>query len=106
MLKSFAAGPPTWGAAPRPYWGPAVPRPRLFRIGLLALLSPLQIVGRRGSGSLPSTIAPSPTITGKFTMTSVVGWLVGCSGFNGPLKQYFSLYRAASQREGERGKKR
>ena len=24
-------------------------------------------------------------------------------GFNGPLRQYFSLYRAASQREGERG---
>ena len=32
----------------------------------------------------------------------VVGWLVGCFGLNGPLKQYFSLYRAVSQREGER----
>ena len=31
-------------------------------------------------------------------------WLVGCFGFNGPLRQYFSLYRAVSQREGERGK--
>ena len=31
-------------------------------------------------------------------------WLVGF-GFNGPLRQYFSLYRAVSQREGERGKK-
>ena len=30
------------------------------------------------------------------------GWLVGCFGFNGPLRQYFSLYRAVSQREGER----
>ena len=30
------------------------------------------------------------------------GWLVGCFGFNGPLRQYFSLYRAISQREGER----
>ena len=29
--------------------------------------------------------------------------LVGCSGFNGPLRQYFSLYRAVSQREGEGG---
>ena len=27
------------------------------------------------------------------------GWLVGF-GFNGPLRQYFSLYRAVSQREG------
>ena len=33
------------------------------------------------------------------------GWLVGCFGFNGPLRQYFSLYRAVSQREGEREKK-
>ena len=36
---------------------------------------------------------------------SRLGWLVGCFGFNGPLRQYFSLYRAVSQREGERGKK-
>ena len=28
-------------------------------------------------------------------------WLVGCFGFNGTLRQYFSLYRAVSQREGE-----
>ena len=28
--------------------------------------------------------------------------LVGCFGFNGPLRQYFSLYRAVYQREGER----
>ena len=32
--------------------------------------------------------------------------MVGCFGFNGPLRQYFSLYRAVSQREGERGEKR
>ena len=30
-----------------------------------------------------------------------LSWLVGCFGFNGPLRQYFSLYRAVSQREGE-----
>ena len=35
----------------------------------------------------------------------VLSWLVGCFGFNGPLRQYFSLYRAVSQREGERGEK-
>ena len=33
------------------------------------------------------------------------GWLVGCFGFNGPLRQYFSLYRAVSQREGEGGER-
>ena len=39
-------------------------------------------------------------------MNSISGWLVGwLFGFNGPLRQYFSLYRAVSQREGERGKK-
>ena len=37
--------------------------------------------------------------------TAEIGWLVGCFGFNGPLRQYFSLYRAVSQREGERGEK-
>ena len=36
---------------------------------------------------------------------SAHGWLVGCSGFNGPLRQYFSLYRAVSQRGGERREK-
>ena len=36
----------------------------------------------------------------------LVGWLVGCSGFNGPLRQYFSPYRAVSQREGERKEKK
>ena len=35
---------------------------------------------------------------------AIFGWLVGL-GFNDPLRQYFSLYRAVSQREGERGKK-
>ena len=29
-------------------------------------------------------------------------WMVGCFGLNGPLRQYFSLYRAVSQGEGER----
>ena len=31
--------------------------------------------------------------------------LVGCFGLNGPLRQYFSLCRAVSQREGDRGEK-
>ena len=33
--------------------------------------------------------------------TVLVGWLVGCFGFYGPLKQYFSLCQAVSLREGE-----
>ena len=31
--------------------------------------------------------------------------LVACFGFNDPLRQYFSLYRVVSQREGEREEK-
>ena len=31
-----------------------------------------------------------------------VCWLVGCFRLNSPLRQYFSLYRAVSQRGGER----
>ena len=26
-------------------------------------------------------------------------WLVGCFGFNGPLRQYFSLYRTVTKKE-------
>ena len=37
-------------------------------------------------------------------MGSRIFWLVGF-GFNGPLRQYFSLYRAVSQRAGERGER-
>ena len=58
-----------------------------------------------------SAAGPCPTViqiagrpvTGSRRMK--VGWLVGCFGFNGPLRQYFSLYRAVSQREGDRGEK-
>ena len=39
------------------------------------------------------------------TYLDLVGSLVRWFGFNGPLRQYFSLYRAVSQREGERGEK-
>ena len=34
-----------------------------------------------------------------------VDWLVDCFGFSGPLRQYFSLYRAVSQREVQRGER-
>ena len=36
---------------------------------------------------------------------NLVTLVVGCFVFNGPLRQYFSLYRAVSQREGDRGEK-
>ena len=60
-----------------------------------------------------STIGPCPTviknvgIPGFFENASarVFDWLVGCLGLNDPFRQYFSLYRAVSQREGERGER-
>ena len=62
------------------------PAPTVSAIGPCPTIT--QIVGRPGTGSFPRI------------------WLVGCFGFSGPLRQYFSLYRAVSQREGERGEKR
>ena len=95
----------------------------------------ITIVGRPGTGSLPSTIAPpdhpppppkrrslvkkkvrkhkiktkgllpskrsrKPLKKRKhITRQKKIGWFAGCFGFNGPLRQYFSLYRAVSQRE-------
>ena len=44
---------------------------------------------------IASAVGPCPTLI----------WLVGCFGLNGPLRQYFSLYRAVSQRQGERKEK-
>ena len=35
-------------------------------------------------------------------MSAEAGWLSGCLGFNGPLRQYISLYQAISHREGDR----
>ena len=52
------------------------------------------------SGALPIALRGP-----AFSFTDDDGWLVGCFGFNGPLRQYFSLYRAVSQTEGEREEK-
>ena len=41
----------------------------------------------------------------SFFPQDVLDGLVGCLGLSGPLRQYFSLYRAVSQREGERKNK-
>ena len=43
--------------------------------------------------------------TSEYSQKWTGDWLVGCFGCNGPLKQYFSLYRAVSLREGERERK-
>ena len=45
----------------------------------------------------------SESLPGAYaSVVAYLDWLVGCFGLNGPLIQYFSLYQAVSQREGER----
>ena len=44
----------------------------------------------------PEFVCPFGRIEKDVRMSS---WLVGCFGFNGPLRQYFSLYRTISQRD-------
>ena len=65
-----------------------------------------EVLGNRLGGlSLPRKSVVRLTDRPDMTLDVYRGrWLVGF-GFNGPLRQYFSLYRAVSQREGERGKK-
>ena len=46
-----------------------------------------------------------PLYIDLYSFNLMAGWLVGCFGFNGALRQYFSPYRAVSQREGERGER-
>ena len=50
-----------------------------------------------------------PMVLGKLSVPVRLVYLeiclVGCFRLSGPLRQYFSLYRAVSQREGESGEK-
>ena len=41
----------------------------------------------------------------RFEKITLFHCMIGCFGRNGHLKQYFSLYRVDSQREGERRQK-
>ena len=54
----------------------------------------------------PPPILHWECLVGYHSCPMWIDWLVGCFGFNGPLRQYFSLYRAVSQREGEIEEKR
>ena len=52
-----------------------------------------------------ASIAQTPLEPIEKLFETGVGWLVGYFGLNSPLRQYFSLHRAVSQREGEKGEK-
>ena len=58
-------------------------------------------------GLLATNSVPAPRKYKERSLknSGLVGGLVGCFRFNCPLRQYFSLYRAVFQREGERGEK-
>ena len=55
---------------------------------------------------LTTSLMSYPASSSSGHKNTQINWLVGCFGFNGPLRQYFSLYRAVSQREGEKKEKR
>ena len=63
---------------------------------------PTELAVGGGGGCLDSLLSSilSFLFLPVWETADIVGWLVGCFGFNGPLRQYFSLYRAVSQREG------
>ena len=50
-------------------------------------------------------VSSAPVLFIFWVIHVMVGWLVGCFGFNDPLRQYFSLYRAVSLRKREREEK-
>ena len=70
-----------------------------------------KLIGAFGSGELksiekvPLLLSLNSIFAHYLVRSGALDWLVGCFRFNGPLRQYFSLYRAVSQREGERGEK-
>ena len=57
------------------------------------------VCSRCGWGSLDSFFFRLP-FHSSFSLSP--GWSAGCVGFYDPLRQYFSLCKAVSQREGER----
>ena len=54
---------------------------------------------------LNATIPLTITLANEYPSSNETSKLVGCFVFSGPLRQYFSLCRAVSQREGEREEK-
>ena len=94
MMKGWSGGAMVLGKLPVP-GRPTI----LITVGQ----GPIALAVGSGGGGLDIFTLIYPFFS--FSLSLGDGWLVGCFGFNGPLRQYFSLYRAVSQREGERGEK-
>ena len=85
---------------------PPPPAPTASAIGPCPIV--IKIVGRPGTGfGWLVGFGFNGPLRQYFSLYQVVSqrFLVCCFGFNGPLRHYFSPYRAVSQREGERRKK-
>ena len=84
-----------------------LPVPGRPTIWIIVGQGPTALAVGAGGGCLDifTLVYPFSPLSPSLWETARYSWLVGCFGFNGPLRQYFSLYRAVSQREGERGKK-
>ena len=76
-----------------------LPAPRRPTILITVEQGPTALAVGAGGGCMDIFILIYP-----FSPPSPALW-VGCFGFSGPLRQYFSLYRAVSQSEGERREK-
>ena len=82
----------------------APPESRRKKREMIAERKNVRTTPTSAAGPCPTNFRRSRTpLTEHHRTTRPPPWLVGCFGFNGPLRQYFSLYRAVSQREGERG---
>ena len=78
--------------------------PRRPTIWMTVGQAPTALAVGAGGGCLDifSLIYPISILSPSLLETARYSCLVGCFWFNGPLTQYFSLYRVVSQREGER----
>ena len=83
---------------------PSMPTTMLAFGPLMYVFNKLMVPSFSGSGTVIGEMSPRDGECRGCGLL-LVGWLVGCLGFNGPLRQYFSLYQAVSQREGERREK-
>ena len=94
---------------PLPYYHPNCRTPRHWKFTQDHRTTPPNSKSHSSVITLPIAGGNSnripPNSRGWLGGAILVGWLVGCIGFNGPLRQYFSLYRAVFQREGERGER-
>ena len=81
--------------------GGKLPVPGLPTIWITVGQGPTALTVGAGGGLFGHFYSPLSFLS-SFSLS--LGWLVGCFGFNGPLRQYFSLYRAERRERIDEGK--